>query len=72
MSEAFINKLRTCCVSGHRNLNEDIDVEKLREIFINLIKKEKVNTFLVGMAVGFDMLCFNLLYQIKKEENCVI
>ena len=72
MSETFINKLRACCVSGHRIINEDIDVEKLRDIFINLIKKEKVNTFLVGMAVGFDTICFNLLQKIKKEESIKI
>ncbi len=68
MSETFINKLRTCCVSGHRIVKEHIDFDNLREIFINLIKKEKVNTFLIGMAIGFDTICFNILNEIKKEE----
>lgn len=68
MSEIFINKLKTCAVSGHRKI-EKIDLLKLEEVFFNVIRERKINTFLIGMAVGFDTICFRILEKIRKTEN---
>ena len=58
--------LKTCAITGHRNVNEDLDVIELREVFISLIKKG-TDTFLIGMAVGFDTLCFKVLEKLKED-----
>lgn len=62
----MIVKNYTCAVSGNRIVGEDLDVKKLKEIFIKLIINRDINTFLVGMAVGFDTICFKALLELKK------
>ena len=57
---------KTCAVTGHRKITDDLDVTELREVFIDLIKKGK-DTFLIGMAVGFDTLCFKILEKLKED-----
>ncbi len=66
------NKNFTASVSGNRILLKDFNREKLKETFIKLIKIAKINTFLVGMAVGFDTVCFNVLEEIRKTEDIKI
>jgi uncharacterized phage-like protein YoqJ len=68
MNEILINKNITCAVTGHRNIQDKIDTEKLKNIFIDLIEKD-YKYFLIGMAVGFDMLCFETLYSLKSDYN---
>ncbi len=63
-----INKRYTMAVTGHRVIKEKISKDILKIIFKNAIA-DGYDTFLVGMAVGFDTLCFNLLEEIKKENN---
>lgn len=67
MSEIFINRARAVAVTGHRVLN-NIDKNKLKLLFCSLIEKG-YNTFLIGMALGFDKLCFETLVEIRKEED---
>lgn len=71
MSEIFINKARACSVTGHRELKNDLDETRIREIFYKLIEGG-FDTFLVGMALGFDTLCFCILEQIRKQKNIKI
>ncbi len=71
MSEIFINKARTCAVTGHRILEKDINKKELKELFIKLIEKG-FDTFLIGMALGFDTLCFNVLSEIKTKKKLKI
>lgn len=71
MKELFINKARCCAVTGHRALNKNFNKEGLKEVFYKLIDGG-YDTFLVGMALGFDTLCFNLLEQIRKEKSIKI
>ncbi len=66
MSEIFINKYKACAVTGHRIIENDLDVKKLKNLFYKLIEKN-FDTFLIGMALGFDTLCFEILSEIKKE-----
>ena len=71
MSEHFILRANTVCVSGHRELGRDLDKTKLKVIFENLIING-IDTFLIGMAIGFDTLCFQILEQFRKTKNIKI
>ena len=66
-----IDKSRACAVTGHRSLGYDFD-KNLLEIEILKLIDSGVNTFLVGMAVGFDSACFKVLEQIRKQKEIKI
>lgn len=63
----MINAVREkcCCVSGHRILESGFDHEKLKDELAGIIA-EGYDTFLVGMALGFDTACFHALEELKK------
>ena len=63
-----INIEKTCAVTGHRSIKDDLNIAELREVFIDLVKKG-IDTFLIGMAVGFDTLCFKILQKLKIDYN---
>ncbi len=71
MSELFILRANTVCVSGHRDIGKDLNVKKLTVIFENLISNG-IDTFLIGMAVGFDTLCFQILEKLRRKNNIKI
>lgn len=71
MSEIFLNKARSCAVSGHRVLEKDFDKEKIERIFYKLVEGG-FNNFFVGMALGFDTVCFQILENIRKEKDIKI
>lgn len=68
MTEIFINKAKTCAVTGHRTLQKDFNVKRLKEIFIKLIGVG-YDTFLIGMAIGFDSECFRELEKLRKDNQ---
>lgn len=61
-----IEKNKTCAVTGHRQVGPDLDYEMLKILFERIIQKG-YDTFLIGMAIGFDTLCFKLLYKLKEK-----
>lgn len=61
---------RTCAVTGHRVLPSDFDEDILRKHLEKIID-DGYDTFLIGMAVGFDLLCFKTLLSIKKSGKNV-
>ena len=63
-----IIKEKTICVSGHRFLGADLDKEKVERFLRKFIEKG-FDTFLIGMALGFDTLCFQILEKLKEESN---
>lgn len=63
-----IKKESACAVTGHRVLGADFNSERLKNAFVELINKG-VDTFLIGMAVGFDSKCFLVLEQLKNEYS---
>ena len=69
MSE--IIKEKTCSVTGHRILYSGFDKEKLKTVFKGLTECG-YDTFLVGMALGFDTVCFQVLEEIRKKKNIKI
>ena len=63
-----INKNTTCAVTGHRKVefffNKQALLKKLEQICEN-----GYDTFLVGMALGFDTLCFKALEKIREKRK---
>ena len=54
------------CFTGHRALKEDINISVIDETIENLIAR-KFRVFLCGMAVGFDLLCFERVLILKEK-----
>ncbi len=61
----MIDKEKTVSLSGNRQLLSDFEKDKVLFVFKNLIKKG-FNTFLCGMAVGFDTECFLILKKLRE------
>lgn len=64
----IIDRAKTCAFTGHRKLGGDFNEKQLERIIKGLINGG-FNTFLVGMAVGFDTECFKTLCKFRKVEN---
>lgn len=67
MSVIMINRARTCAFSGHRAVGKDLKKGDLKEI-IEKFTENGYDTFLIGMARGFDLLCYSVLDEIRKEK----
>ena len=61
----LINPNKTAAFTGHRILGKDFNKDKLYQEIKRLISA-KYDTFLVGMAIGFDMECFKALLEFKR------
>ena len=71
MSEVFINQARAVAITGHRILNKEFSQKKLQEK-LNLFIDKGFDTFLIGMALGFDTVCFQTLEKIRKDKKLKI
>ena len=71
MSEIFINSAKACCFTGHRILYGKFDFNKTESIIKELIK-DNYDTFLVGMAIGFDTECLKILLRVKQTADIKI
>ena len=58
---------KTACFTGHRILKKDFCVNELDRAISDLIERD-YNVFLVGMALGFDMLSFERLLLLKGKH----
>lgn len=67
----LINPARTCAFTGHRTLYDDFNGETVKKEIEKLLN-DGFNTFLVGMAIGFDTECFKILLNLKKENDIKI
>ena len=64
----------TCCFTGHRDIPAK-DAEEVRESVRNLVLSlvsSGVTTFVVGGAMGFDMLSAELLISLRDDEGLPI
>ena len=61
-----IVKEKTCAITGHRTIKSDLDKKVLERCFETLILGG-FDTFLVGMAIGFDTLCFQILEKFREK-----
>ncbi len=71
MSEIMINPAKTCAFTGHRIVSKDLNIDELKSKIESLIDIG-YDTFLVGMAIGFDIIAFSVLEGIRKEKNIKI
>ena len=71
MIDFEIDICKSVCVTGHRSLASDFSIVTLEKVFSAFIEKG-FNTFLVGMAVGFDTICFQTLEKIRKKKDIKI
>ena len=60
----LINK--TCSITGHRILSGDFNFEKLKNDLLKIYEKG-FTVFLVGMAQGFDTMCYKALKELKND-----
>lgn len=59
---------KTCCVFGHRIINETVELRtKLIKTIERLITKENVDTFLFGSKSRFNSLCYELVTNLKEK-----
>ncbi len=64
-----INKEKTIAFTGHRILEDDENI--IENAVTNAVMRYIENgfdTFLCGMAIGFDLLCGKILLNIKKNN----
>jgi hypothetical protein len=62
---------KTCCFTGHRELDAGFDREKLKRI-IEKAAEIGFDTFLCGMARGFDSECFDVVAKLKREKRLTL
>lgn len=58
---------KTCAFTGHREIKEKIDTEYLSLVMQAFID-EGYDTFISGMAVGFDMLAAEIMIKLKQTN----
>ena len=64
-------KMNFCCFTGHRNIrkeDEDSIKAKIREQVLILLNNG-ISAFMVGGAVGFDMLAAEVLLDLREKEE---
>ncbi len=71
MSDFLIEKAKACAVTGHRILKKEFNTDNLKITVEHLIKNGYTQ-FLIGMALGFDTVCFNFLEQVRKTFDIKI
>ena len=62
-----MNKKKTCAFTGHRELENDIDLPYLKECVQGIIDRG-YETFLCGMAWGFDLLAAQAVLELKEDN----
>jgi len=58
--------IKVCAFTGHRELPKDFSKKKLKQAVISMIEKG-ADTFLCGMALGFDLLAAETVLTLKKK-----
>lgn len=66
---------KTCAITGHRDLPDNFNKNALYESLEQLIN-DGCDTFLCGMAEGFDLLCLECLISLRQKyriftEACI-
>lgn len=59
-------KIKSCSFTGHRDLSDNFDNEKLKNTVEALIK-QGVEVFYNGGAMGFDLLCAEIVLSLKEK-----
>ena len=56
-----------CAFTGHRAMKWPIDGELFERSLVNLIENFEIDTFLDGMAMGFDLFAARKIIELKKK-----
>ena len=64
----MIDKNRACAFSGHRLLSGGFSLDELKKAVYKAIN-DGFDTFLCGMALGFDTVAFSVLEEVKLEGH---
>ena len=64
--ENDMKNIKTCAFTGHRILEEDFSLKKLKAAIKEVILRG-VDTFLVGMAMGFDLYAAETVLSLKRK-----
>ena len=67
----IIEKEKSCSFSGHRILPKNFNVAELKKAVDNAIN-DGFSYFLVGMAIGFDTICFKELLDFREKKDIKI
>ncbi len=57
---------KTCAFTGHREIGNDLDAEFLKKLIVEFIESG-YDTFLCGMAIGFDLLAAEIVLKLKEK-----
>lgn len=71
MKEFDEKRQKSVCITGHRTI-EDYSLRKDTEQRLKTLVECGYSTFYVGMAVGFDTLCFQILEKLREENDIKI
>lgn len=63
-------QVKSCAFTGHREVENDLDVKRLNQEIEALIKRG-VDTFYNGMARGFDLIAAKEVLKLKKKYKNV-
>lgn len=66
-----LDKSKSVAFTGHREVKQDFNQSKFKVFLQELINKGYQN-FYVGMAVGFDTICFKTLQKLKSKNDIKI
>ena len=64
------NSIKTCAFTGHRILEEDFSLKSLKNEVEKVINRG-VETFYVGMAMGFDLCAAEVVISLKRKYKNV-
>ena len=57
---------KTCAFTGHREVKDDLDIGLLTKTVKEFIE-DGYDTFLSGMAMGFDLIAASVVLDLKKD-----
>lgn len=60
--------MKRVALTGHRTLGKDFSVKVLENTLVELMS-EGADTFYCGMAMGFDLLCGEMLCEMKEGSG---
>lgn len=59
--------IKACSFTGHREIKDPVDTERLGNLVQSLIDGG-TDTFLTGMAMGFDLIAAEVVISLKKKN----
>ncbi len=62
-----MNEQTTCAFTGHRDVKDDLDINFFEQCLQEVINKG-YDTFLCGMARGFDLIAGGLVLKLKETN----